>query len=79
MSRCPTSDDLEQFLAEGCDRATEEKTSRHLAGCPRGARTLSILRESTDEEVHIEADADRVLVRGAYNEFEMPSGTGSHT
>ncbi|HZU34277.1 MAG TPA: DNA polymerase III subunit beta [Gemmataceae bacterium] len=38
-----------------------------------GARTLSILRESTDEEVHIEADADRVLMRGAYNEFEMPS------
>lgn len=38
-----------------------------------GTRTLSILRESTDEEIHIEADADRVMVHGASNEFEMSS------
>jgi DNA polymerase-3 subunit beta len=37
------------------------------------ARTLAILRESTDEELQLEADADRCLVRGQYNEFEMPS------
>ncbi len=38
-----------------------------------GAKTLSILRESTDEELAFEADADRVTVRGSYNEFEMSS------
>jgi DNA polymerase III subunit beta len=38
-----------------------------------GARTLSILRESTDDELSMEADADKVLIRGAYNEFEMAS------
>ena len=38
-----------------------------------GARTLAILRESTDEELSLEADADRCLVRGQLNEFEMPS------
>ncbi len=37
------------------------------------ARTLSILREATDEELHLEANAEKCLVRGQYNEFEMPS------
>lgn len=38
-----------------------------------GSRTLAILRESTDDELSLEADADRCLVRGQFNEFEMPS------
>jgi DNA polymerase III subunit beta len=38
-----------------------------------GARTLAILRESTDDELSLEADNDRCLVRGQFNEFEMPS------
>src|SRR5438270_8039402 len=38
-----------------------------------GSRMLAILRESTDEELHLEADADRCLVKGQFNEFEMPS------
>jgi DNA polymerase-3 subunit beta len=37
------------------------------------ARMTAILRESTDEELHVEADADRVQVRGQANEFEMAS------
>jgi DNA polymerase-3 subunit beta len=37
------------------------------------ARTLAILRESSDDELHLEADNDRCQVRGQYNEFEMPS------
>jgi DNA polymerase-3 subunit beta len=37
------------------------------------ARVLAILRESTDEELHLEADNDKCQVRGQYNEFEMPS------
>jgi len=37
------------------------------------ARTLSILREATDEELHLEASTEKCLVRGQYNEFEMPS------
>jgi DNA polymerase-3 subunit beta len=36
-------------------------------------KLLQILRESTDEELSIEADENRVLVRGQVNEFEMPS------
>jgi DNA polymerase-3 subunit beta len=38
-----------------------------------GARTLAILRESMDEELLLEADADKCLIRGQFNEFEMPS------
>src|SRR6267143_7328464 len=38
-----------------------------------GARMIAILRESTDEELHLEADADRCLVKSQFNEFEMPS------
>ena len=38
-----------------------------------GARTLLILRESNDEELSLEADTDHCLVRGQFNEFEMPS------
>src|SRR3984893_10797490 len=38
-----------------------------------GARTLAILREANDEELLLEADADRCFVRGQSNEFEMPS------
>jgi DNA polymerase-3 subunit beta len=36
------------------------------------ARTLAILRESTDEELSLDANTDRCLVRGQFNEFEMP-------
>jgi len=36
-------------------------------------RMLSILRESTDEELTVEATHDACTVRGAFNEFEMPS------
>src|SRR5437764_6550591 len=36
------------------------------------ARLVSILRESTDEELTIEAGPDACLVRGQFNEFEMP-------
>jgi len=43
-----------------------------------GARTLSILRESTDDELSLEADANRVLVRGGQNEFEMPTEDPDH-
>lgn len=35
------------------------------------ARTLAILRESTDEELAIEADPQSCQIRGQYNEFEM--------
>jgi DNA polymerase-3 subunit beta len=37
------------------------------------ARTLAILRESTDEELSLDANNDRCVVRGRFNEFEMPS------
>jgi DNA polymerase-3 subunit beta len=37
------------------------------------ARMLAILRESTDEELNLDANAERCLVRGQFNEFEMPS------
>jgi DNA polymerase-3 subunit beta len=37
------------------------------------AKLISILRESTDTELVLEADEDKVLVRGNVNEFEMPS------
>ncbi len=37
------------------------------------ARTLAILRESSDEEFEIDADNDRCQLRGEHNEFEMPS------
>src|SRR5262249_19925242 len=36
-------------------------------------KLLSILRESTDDEMTIEADDNKVLIRGQVNEFEMPS------
>jgi DNA polymerase-3 subunit beta len=36
------------------------------------ARVVSILRESTDEELTIEAGPDACTLRGALNEFEMP-------
>jgi len=37
------------------------------------ARMLSILRESTDTDLIVEANHDRCMVRGKFNEFEMPS------
>lgn len=37
------------------------------------ARTLAILRESSDEELNLDADNDRCQVLGQFNEFEMPS------
>ncbi len=37
------------------------------------ARLIAILRESTDEELTITADADKVTVQGQFTEFEMPS------
>jgi DNA polymerase-3 subunit beta len=36
-------------------------------------RLVSILRESSDEELTVEANADACLVRGKFNEYEMPS------
>jgi DNA polymerase-3 subunit beta len=36
-------------------------------------RMISILRESTDEEMQLEANSDRCELRGQTNEFEMPS------
>jgi DNA polymerase III subunit beta len=36
------------------------------------ARTLAILRESTDEQLKLDADASRCIIRGEHNEFEMP-------
>jgi DNA polymerase-3 subunit beta len=37
------------------------------------ARMTAILRESTDEELAVEANADACVVRGQFNEFEMAS------
>src|SRR5205807_7537333 len=37
------------------------------------AKLLSILRESTDEHLTIEADAQKCVVLGQHNEYEMPS------
>lgn len=37
------------------------------------ARMIAILRESTDDELKIEANTERCMVRGASNEFEMAS------
>jgi DNA polymerase-3 subunit beta len=37
------------------------------------ARMISILRESTDSDLVIDADHERCVVRGKSNEFEMPS------
>jgi DNA polymerase-3 subunit beta len=37
------------------------------------SRTLAILRESMDEELQMEGDSNRCLIRGQFNEFEMPS------
>jgi DNA polymerase-3 subunit beta len=37
------------------------------------ARLVSILRESSDEEVTVEATNDACVVRGQFNEYEMPS------
>jgi DNA polymerase-3 subunit beta len=37
------------------------------------SRLIAILRESQDEELSIEADANACIVRGQFNEFEMPS------
>jgi DNA polymerase III subunit beta len=36
------------------------------------ARMISILRESTDEELTLQANNDACFVRGQFNEFEMP-------
>src|SRR5262245_23452187 len=36
------------------------------------AKLVSILRESTDGHLTIEADATKCVVTGAHNEFEMP-------
>src|SRR5713226_7305391 len=37
------------------------------------ARMIAILREATDEELSLEADADHCLVRSQFNEYEMAS------
>src|SRR5438067_2537705 len=37
------------------------------------SRMIAILRESTDDELQLEADADHCLVRGQFNEYEMSS------
>ena len=36
------------------------------------ARLTSILREATDEELSVDANSDRCIVHGQFNEFEMP-------
>jgi DNA polymerase III subunit beta len=36
------------------------------------SRLMSILRETTDQEIQIEADANGCMVRGQYSEFELP-------
>jgi len=35
-------------------------------------RLMSILRESMDEEIRVEADASSCLIKGQYSEFELP-------
>lgn len=40
-------------------------------------RVVSILRESADEELTVEADPDRCVIKGQGNEFEMPGGDPS--
>src|SRR5580658_2533580 len=40
-------------------------------------RLISILRESADEEMTIEASPDRCVIQGQGNEFEMPGGDPS--
>src|SRR6185436_2666587 len=35
-------------------------------------RVISILRESTDEELTVEANVEACVIKGARNEFEMP-------
>jgi DNA polymerase-3 subunit beta len=42
------------------------------------ARTTAILRESTDEELSVEATSSACTVKGQFNEFEMPSEDPSH-
>jgi DNA polymerase-3 subunit beta len=42
------------------------------------ARTTAILREATDEELSVEATPTACLVKGQFNEFEMPSEDPSH-
>jgi DNA polymerase-3 subunit beta len=37
------------------------------------ARIGSILRTSTDEELHLDADEDHVLIRGLHSEFNLPA------
>src|SRR5438132_4020171 len=37
------------------------------------SRLTAILRESSDEELHVEASPDACIIRGEHNEFEMPS------
>ena len=41
------------------------------------AKIISILRESTDEELTLEAGPDACIVRGQFNEFEMPGEDAS--
>lgn len=41
-------------------------------------RLLSILRESYDDEVVIEADADACTLRGTHTEYEMPADDPAH-
>src|SRR5437868_8859247 len=41
------------------------------------SRLINILRESTDEEMTIEAGPDKCMVRGNTNEFEMPGEDAS--
>src|SRR5271165_4933881 len=42
------------------------------------AKLVAILRESTDEELTIEADVDRCIVSGQSTEFEMTSEDPAH-
>jgi DNA polymerase-3 subunit beta len=42
------------------------------------ARLISILRESTDQELTLEADANASTIRGQYSEFELPGEDPAH-
>src|SRR5712692_4435323 len=42
------------------------------------ARTTAILREATDDEMRLEVSNTSCLLRGAFNEFEMPSEDPAH-
>lgn len=67
--------DLELGLRLDLDGLTVEEPEEALLPAKR---LLDILRESSDEEFAVEADANSCLVRGQWNEFEMPAEDPAH-